>query len=148
MCIRDRTIKAQASDDATTFSSTTYNISSRPTTTASTSWSSLSAWTTGASYNTPAFNNCVQEIVNRSGWTSGNSIALIITGSGSRSAESWDNAATNQPVLTITYTTISSSANITNVTLPQGADGAIDITVSGGTAAYSYSCLLYTSRCV
>lgn len=137
--VTNLTIKAQASDDATTFSSTTYNISSRPTTTASTSWSSLSAWTTGASYNTPAFNNCVQEIVNRSGWTSGNSIALIITGSGSRSAESWDNAATNQPVLTITYTTISSSANITNVTLPQGADGAIDITVSGGTPAYNYS---------
>lgn len=137
--VTNLTIKAHASDNATTFSSSTYDISTRPTTTASTSWSSLSAWTTGSSYNTPAFNSVVQEIVNRSGWANGNSIAIIITGSGSRTAESWDNAATNQPILTITYTTISSSANITNVTLPQGADGAIDITVSGGTPAYSYS---------
>jgi len=137
--VTNLTIRAHANDNSATFSTTSYDISNRSTTSASISWSSVSAWTTGVNYNTPSLNSVVQEVVNRNGWVSGNSMAFIITGSGSRSAEAWDDAATNQPVLTITYTTISSSANITNVTLPQGADGAIDITVSGGTAAYSYS---------
>ncbi len=133
------TIKAHDTDNAGTFTTTAYNISSRITTSASVSWSSIASWTTGVSYNTPALNSVVQEVVNRNGWTSGNSMAFIITGSGSRSAESWDDAAANQPVLTIQYTTIAISGVVTNVTLPQGSDGAVDVSVSSGTSPYSYS---------
>ncbi|MCL4834229.1 MAG: hypothetical protein KJZ86_17430, partial [Caldilineaceae bacterium] len=96
-------IKGQAADNPTTFTTALNNISARPRTTASTSWVP-SAWTTGANYDTPNLNTIVQEIVDRSGWAANNSIAFIITGSGSRSAESWDTGGSNKPRLTIQYT--------------------------------------------
>jgi hypothetical protein len=45
----------------------------------------------------------IQEIVNRSGWASGNALALIVTGTGERVAESYDGSAA--PELHIEYLT-------------------------------------------
>jgi uncharacterized repeat protein (TIGR01451 family) len=103
------TIRGQAADNPATFTTATNNISSRPTTTASVAWPAVAPWTTGTDYSTPNLNTVVQELVDRSGWVSGNSMVFIVTGSGSRSAESWDNSGeagttgTNQPRLVIEY---------------------------------------------
>ena len=43
----------------------------------------------------------MQEIVNRGGWTAGNSMAFIITGTGVRTAESFDGLFA--PVLHVTF---------------------------------------------
>ena len=98
------TFWAQASDNPTTFTSSSNNISSRSKTTASVAWNSVPSWTVlNAKHKTPNLASVVQEIVNRGGWVSGNSMAFIIQGSGTRMAESWDGEAVAAPLLVITY---------------------------------------------
>jgi len=41
--------------------------------------------------------------VNRSGWVSGNSLVLIITGTGTRTAESYNGDAAGAPLLHVEY---------------------------------------------
>jgi hypothetical protein len=96
------TIKAEAAGNPGTFTSTVNNITNRPTTAASVSWSPGS-WTSGTSYNSPNISSIVQEVVNLSGWASGNSMVFIITGTGSRSADSYDGNPANAPKLTVEY---------------------------------------------
>ena len=107
------TLRGQAADNPTTFTSTAYDITNRSTTAASVAWTPTS-WTTGSDYNSPDLKAIVQEIVNRSGWASGNSMAFIITGSGSRTAESWNGTGTNQPRLVIEYSIGSSGPSLGN----------------------------------
>ncbi len=45
----------------------------------------------------------IQEVINRSGWDSGNSLSVIITGTGQRTAESYDGSSSKAPLLIITY---------------------------------------------
>src|SRR5262249_60512024 len=80
------TIRGQASDNAPTFTTVTTNISSRPGTTAQATWAPA-AWTTGqagAAQRTPDLSAVIDEIVNRPGWTRGNALPLLATGSGRR----------------------------------------------------------------
>ena len=44
----------------------------------------------------------IQEIVSRPGWSSGNALVLIVTGTGTRTAKSFDNGS--PPVLHLEYT--------------------------------------------
>jgi hypothetical protein len=84
------TIRGQAADNPSTFTTTNNDLSSRPTTTASTSWSP-DPWVAGASglaQRSSDLTGIVQEIVNRSGWVSGNSLVLLVRGSGRRVAVS------------------------------------------------------------
>jgi hypothetical protein len=46
----------------------------------------------------------IQEIVDRTGWSSGNSLVVIISGSGDRVAESFDGDAASAPLLQVAYT--------------------------------------------
>jgi chitodextrinase len=99
-------IRAQAADHATVFTSSTRNISSRPTTTAAVNWQPASWDTVGAAglaQRTPNLSALVQEVVDRGDWISGNALVFVITGSGQRTAESFDGKATAAPKLTITY---------------------------------------------
>lgn len=103
------TVKAQDVDNASTFTSSAYNISSRSLTSAQVSWSPAEWNTVGeASSNqkTPDIKNVIQEVVNRSGWSNGNSIALIISGNSGnrRCAESYKGSSTKAPLLHIEYT--------------------------------------------
>ena len=102
------TIKGQAADNALTFTGGLNNISSRPTTTASVPWNPP-AWNTvgahGADQRTPSLATVVQEIVNRAGWASGNSMAFIITGTGNRTAYGYEGGPCNAAVLHIVYDT-------------------------------------------
>ena len=104
----DTTIYGQDSDNATTFTSTTNNITSRPKTTASMAWAP-SGWTNGArgvDQQTPSLTNIVQEIVNRGGWASGNSMAFILeTSSGHQEVESYDGLPNGAAELIVEFTT-------------------------------------------
>jgi hypothetical protein len=86
-------IEGQAADNAATFAKITNNISSRPRTSANVGWVPA-AWGTvgaqGADQQTPDLTSVMQEIVNRGGWTAGNSMVFIITGTGVRTAEAFD----------------------------------------------------------
>ena len=123
------TIKGQAADNATTFTSTVNNISTRPTTAASVAWSPA-AWTTGTVYNSPDLTPIAQEIVNRPGWSTGNSMVFIVTGTGSRSTDAWDSSPSSTASLVIQYTlsgTMPPNPNITAL-LKYGGTTIISLT--------------------
>ena len=81
-------IQAQASDNAPTFTTSTSNISSRARTTAQVAWNNIPAWTVlNAKWQTPNISFMIQEVVNRPAWASGNSMVIIINGTGRRTAE-------------------------------------------------------------
>jgi hypothetical protein len=99
-------VQGQAIDDAPTFTSSNSNISSRGRTTATVAWAPV-AWNTagdaGADQRTPDIAAVIQEIVDRPGWVSGNDIVIVVTGSGERTAESYNGVAAAAPLLHIEY---------------------------------------------
>ena len=135
-------IQGQAADNAAVFGSASGNISTRPRTVASVAWSPP-AWglvsEAGPNQRTPELATVVQEIVNRTGWASGNALALIITGSGHRTARAYEGKPTATPLLHIEYDNgppqppvnvapvVSAGPDLV-VTLP--ADAVLDATVS------------------
>ena len=102
--ITNLTFHAEAVDNAATFTEAASNISSRAKTTASVTWSGVPAWTVDASYQSANLSAIVQEVVNRTGWSNGNALNVIVEGTvGShRTPWSWDGTGT-EPSLTITY---------------------------------------------
>jgi len=64
-------------------------------------------WTTvgeaGPDQQTPQLAAIIQEIVDRAGWTDGNAIVIIITGTGKRTAESYNGNPVAAPLLHIEY---------------------------------------------
>lgn len=100
-------IRGEASDNATTFIDENGNISSRPVTEASAQWNDLPPWDTeadaGADQRTPNIRSILQEIVNRDGWSQRNSIVIIISGHGRRTAESFNGESGSSPLLQIMY---------------------------------------------
>ena len=101
------TLRAQASHSAPVFTTTRFNVSSRPLTSASVSWSPV-VWSVVGEANTkqrtPNLASVIQEVVNRSGWISGNSIAVIVKGSGHRTAWAYDGSTSRAPLLRIEFT--------------------------------------------
>lgn len=59
---------------------------------------------TTASYRTPDLRPVLQEVVQRSDWASGDPLVLIVTGSGQRTAESYEGGSRKAPVLHLEYT--------------------------------------------
>ncbi len=99
-------IKGQATDNAPAFTAANGNISSRARTNAQVAWNNIPPWTTlNAKWQTPNLAPIIQEIVSRSGWASGNSIAIILSGSGRRTAEAYDGEIPAAPRLVIQYAT-------------------------------------------
>ena len=101
------TIRGQNTDDAPAFTTSVNNVSNRITTAAFVNWNPP-AWNSvgqsGLNQRTPGINAIIQEIVNRPGWNSGNDIAIIITGTGERTAESYDGVSGSAALLHIEYT--------------------------------------------
>ncbi|HEX6920788.1 MAG TPA: hypothetical protein VF314_11195, partial [Actinomycetes bacterium] len=124
------TVAGQAADNAGTFTSSSGNVSTRARTTASVGWTPPS-WSLvgerGPAQQTPDLSTVVQQIVNRTGWASGNALALIITGTGRRTAEAFEGGP--PPVLRVVYTTGAATNQAPSVsagpdqtiTLPAGA---------------------------
>ncbi|HEX6812623.1 MAG TPA: hypothetical protein VF384_13435 [Planctomycetota bacterium] len=87
------TIAGHASDNAGTFLTTAGSISNRPRTAATVGWAPA-PWTianeAGPNQRTPNLASIVQEITNRAGWTPGNAMVFVISGTGCRNAAAYD----------------------------------------------------------
>jgi hypothetical protein len=57
----------------------------------------------GATQRTPDLENIVQEIVSRAGWYSGNALAILIEGSGHRTARAFDSDSAGAALLHVEY---------------------------------------------
>ncbi len=108
----DAYIKAQDADNAATFATTPFSVSSRPKGTDSVLWvgSTSATWgltgggTAGPDQKTPDIKSLIQSIINRPGWSSGNALAIFLSGnSGVRNAYSYDGSAANAAKLIIQY---------------------------------------------
>ncbi|WOH37644.1 PKD domain-containing protein [Thalassotalea fonticola] len=111
-------IRAQAADNAAEFVATTNNVTNRSLTNTSSSWN-IAAWNTvGDVKQSTDISALVQEVINRNGWIAGNAMAFVVSGSGSRTAKSYDGDASAAPLLRIEY----------EVALP--TSGSIDISVA------------------
>jgi Divergent InlB B-repeat domain len=132
------TVQGEAADNAATFATTVRNISNRPRTVASAPWNPL-PWTVkgaaGADQRTPNLATVIQEIVNRPGWASGNAVAIIVTGTGKRVAESYESVVTKAPILHVEYDVPPVRYDLT---VTKGGGGAG--TVTGGTINCGSTC--------
>ena len=104
----DLMIQGQAADSPATFTNTSWDVSSRPRTTAQAAWS-VAPWDTvgeaGLDQRSPDLAAVIQEIVDRSGWAAGNAMAFLITGAGTRTAESYNGNSSRAPLLHVEYST-------------------------------------------
>ncbi|MEE9397248.1 MAG: metallophosphoesterase [Methylococcales bacterium] len=114
-------IEGHAIDNAPTFASVANDISSRPRTADAVLWSPA-AWTTwrevGAGQRTPELKAIIQGIVDRTGWMSGNSLAILVSGNGERTAESYDGHQVSAPLLHVEFST----ENVSPLTVNAGVD--------------------------
>lgn len=125
-------IWAEASDDAAAFTTSNGNVSGRPSTLASATWSP-SAWSSvgesAEAQTSSDISSVIQEVVARGGWRSNNHLALVITGSGVRTADSYEGGAANAALLTIGYT----------VDVGNRAPTISGVPDAGATVGYGYS---------
>jgi PKD repeat protein len=141
------TIAGQAADNAATFTTSTNNVSSRSRTAATVAWAPGS-WTSGqagAAQRTPDLTAMIQEIVNRSGWVAGNALAVVITGTGSRTAWSYDGNTAAAPLLHVEYLGIGTGptarltvAQIASPPLTARADGSTSTPGDSPIATYRF----------
>jgi chitodextrinase len=101
------TFAGEAVDNSAIFTTAATSISSRTKTSTTVSWTPP-GWSAvdqaGAGQRTPNLAAVVQQIVNRGGWTSGNALTIIVSGSGKRVARAYDTASgTKAPLLHVEY---------------------------------------------
>jgi hypothetical protein len=103
-------IRGEYVANATAFTTTAGDLRSRPWTTAAVNWSNIGAWTSGSTTNatSPDLTSIIQEIVDTSGWVSGNSLNLFFSNNSStvntaRRGYSYDNTPANAALLSVTY---------------------------------------------
>lgn len=106
---------AQDADTTSAFSSSSYNISNRTPTSASVNWSvGSTSFTDGQIITSPDISSVIKEVVDRGGWSSGNS--LVIVGQPSSGGKAIYKRAGNTSYaakLDITYSTIGGSSGKT-----------------------------------
>jgi len=102
-------LSGELNGDASAFSSAANDItgSGRPKT-GTVAWTTgstpaLTAWTDDLTYETPDIATIIQAIVNQGDWAAGNDLALFVSGTGKRRAESFNGDSARAPVLTIEY---------------------------------------------
>jgi hypothetical protein len=102
----DLNIQVEAADDAAPFQTGAGNLSDRARTTASVPWTPT-AWTTvnasGPDQTTPDIASVLQRVIDRPGWADGNHAALLISGTGRRTADSYEGGSTKAATLDITW---------------------------------------------
>jgi len=102
----DLVLHAELAANAKPFAMVKHNITSRRKTAASVKWSPQ-PWTVGGERSekqrTPDLSALIQEVVNQPDWKKGNFLALIISGSGCRSADSWDGSWSGDPMLYVEH---------------------------------------------
>ena len=139
-------IWGQDADTAATFTTTTYDLSSRTSTTAIVPWTITEQWVVDSKYPSPDISAIIQEIVDRPGWSSGNAMAIMFTGSGSnrREAESYNGETGAAPLLVIEYTTggdITWTAQETQAL--SGTSNTTTFTITLADGDYKWNCLAY-----
>ena len=103
------TIKGINADNVGAFRNSKDNVSGQQQTTASTVWdmsgsNAEDGWDDpGAEHTTEDLSSIVQEIVNRPGWSKKSNMGFVITGTGTRSAESFDSDPSKAPRLVVKY---------------------------------------------
>jgi len=99
-------VQGEAADNAATFTTATGNVSTRSRTASSVSWSPP-AWTSvgaaGPDQRTADIASVIQEIVARPAWSSGNSLVVLVGGTGKRVAESYNGDRMGAPLLHVEY---------------------------------------------
>jgi hypothetical protein len=131
------TLEGQDADHAAIFTTASGNVSSRPRTSASVAWSPPgwgSAGAAGPDQQTPDLSAVIQEIVDRAGWASGNALAILVTGSGERTAESYNGLPSGAPLLHIRYSEDGNEAPNVTITSPSGGS-SVDVGESVSFAA-------------
>jgi hypothetical protein len=100
------TIRAQAADSAPTFSTASNDVAGRATGPASVAWTPA-AWASvgaaGLDQRAQGLAPLIQEVVSRPGWAYGNALALLVTGSGVRTAEAFDGSSSGAPLLHVVF---------------------------------------------
>lgn len=100
------TIRAQKSTNAAAFTTNAHDITTRPLTSASSTWSP-GAWGSrgeaGAAEQTADLSAVVQEVVGQSGWTAGAPIVFTLAGTGDRTAQAYDNDPTQTAILHVEW---------------------------------------------
>lgn len=105
-------ITAQDIDNAPTFTTTAFNITSRVQVADSVlwagstdaSWGTTAAGVASAIQRTPDLKTVLQPVINRVGWAPGNSVVILIKGEGVRNTFSYDGNVANAAKLMIEYT--------------------------------------------
>jgi hypothetical protein len=145
------TITGHDNGNAPAFTTGARNLSTRPRTVA-VSWPGVPSWPSvgarGAAQRTPDITAILQQLVLRGDWASGNAVALIIQGTGRRTAESYEGSRAGAPTLHVEFhqsggapttstTVVTSSTTTTSVavtttsTLPATTQ-VLDIRVRAG----------------
>jgi hypothetical protein len=100
-------IGGELTDNAQTFAKVSGDISSRADTIATVDWTPPDWNTVGASgveQQTADISAVIQEIIGQSGWATGNALVLMISGTGRRTAESYNGDKLAAPLLHVEYT--------------------------------------------
>jgi hypothetical protein len=101
------TLYGEAADNSTAFSTSSSNVSSRARTSAAAAWSATGNWNVGDVENTSELKTVVQEIVNRAGWASGNSLSILVKKiRGNRRVHSYNGSPSQAPLLRVEYVVI------------------------------------------
>jgi hypothetical protein len=136
----DLTVYGQDADNVTSgFTSTAYNISSRSRLGTTVSWENVPAWDTSGEQDvdqrTPDISSIIQLIVNKGGWSSGNSLVIIIDGTvgSEREAESYEGAnghsnLTLAPYIHIEYSSGNSAPSAPQTPYCEGVTNPADVT--------------------
>lgn len=105
---------AEDADNAAPFTSSSNNLTSRTTTSASVNWDNIPAWSAvNDVHDSPDLSTLVQEVVDRPGWVVNNSMAFVIPGTGRRTAEAYDGEPQSAAVLHVEFEGGSCSASRT-----------------------------------
>ncbi len=132
-------IYAEDTDDASAFSESRRNLTNRTKTSNYVTWS-LTEWEEDEYYNSADIKTVIQEVVDRSGWTSGNNLnVMFFRYSGDdRDAIPRDESSSSAPEIFITYTTGSSNANKFIVEIDDES-GNLDEVISEPTTPVAFS---------
>jgi hypothetical protein len=99
-------LRAELAANAAPFGNGAGLPSARTQTAASSAWDPA-AWTSvgaaGAAQRTPDLAALIQEVVDQPGWSPGNALVLLVSGSGKRVAEAHDGVAAAAPELVLVY---------------------------------------------
>ena len=120
------TIYGEDADNAAAFTTVANDVSDRTKTSATQAWSPPDWTTVDEKHQTPDISAIIQEIVDRGGWASGNSMVIMIDGTGTREAESYNGEAAAAPLLVIEYTPGAVATEICNNSIDDDGDGLVD----------------------